>query len=222
MTESSDRIFETEPVRRRRKQSRQFAFLFYEAIYGPSVLLKALYRQLLLLFVMFLFGAVVLGYFNRLPLLSALLASVSTITTIGLYVPNNGNFYTMPQGEAVLLIVIILVSVGAGASIVEGTVSTVVSGDLARSEAQRHQISRLKDHVIVFGYGHLGKYVAQKLDEIGFDYVVLTRDPNIYHDLVRKGVFAILEIEAHPIEALKDAGIEKASTVVVAHSEDSS
>jgi Trk K+ transport system NAD-binding subunit len=221
-TAPTDRIFSNEPIKRRKRESRKLAFLFYEAFYGPAVLVRALYKQLLLLMTMFVWGAIVLSAYNGLPWLSAFLASVSTITTIGLYVPNNGNFITMPSGESVLLIIMIVVSVGAGASIVETAVSTVISGDLAREEAQKHQISKLKDHVIVFGYGHLGKYVTQKLDEIGFDYVVLTRDPNLYHDLIRRDIFAVLEIEAHPIDALKHAGIENASTVVVSHTEDAS
>lgn len=171
---------------------------------------------------MFLWGTAIFFAYDKLPLLSAFLASVSTITTIGLYVPNGGNFFTMPTGESVLLIIMIIVSVGAGAGIVEGTINAVVSGDLAKTEALKHEITRLKNHVIVFGYGHLGKYVAQKLDDIGFDYVVLTRDPSTYHNLAGKNIYAVLEIETHPIEALKQAGIDKASTVVVAHNEDPS
>ncbi len=220
MTTPSDRVLVNEPIKRSKRESRRLTFLLYQAAYSPAVFLKALYKQLLVLLAMFLWGTAIFSVYNQLPLLSAFLASVSTITTIGLYVPNNGNFKTLPTGESVFLIIMILVSVGAGASIVQGTVNTVMSGDLAKTEAQKQLISKLKNHVIVFGYGHLGKYVAQKLDDIGFDYVVLTRDPNMYHNLVGKGIFSVLELETHPIEALNDAGIDKASTVVVAHSED--
>jgi voltage-gated potassium channel len=218
----TDRILENEPVKRRKRESRQVSFLLYQAVYGPAVFVRTVYKQLIILLAMFLWGTLIFYVYNDLPILSALLASVSTITTIGLYVPNNGNFYTLPTGESVLLIIMIIVSVGAGASIVQETVSAVVSGDLAKTEALKHEITRLKNHVIVFGYGHLGKYVAQKLDDIGFDYVVLTRDPNTFHDLAARNIYTVLEVETHPIEALKKAGIEKASTVVVAHMEDSS
>jgi voltage-gated potassium channel len=219
---ASDEILNPPQTRRkRRKESRRVAFLFYEAFYTPMVFLKAVYRQLIVLFVMFLFGATVLSAYNKLPPLSSFLASVSTITTIGLYVPNGGNFQTMPAGESALLIILIIVSVGAGASIVQSTVSAVVSGDLAKGEAEKKLITKLKDHVIVFGYGHLGRYVVEKLEDLGFDYVVLTRDPNIYHELLGKEIFAVLEIETQPIAALKAAGIDRASIIVVSHSEDS-
>ena len=228
MNSGGNGIFATRPAKARKsaKQSRKLSFLLYEAFYGPIVLLKAIFRQVILLFLMFVWGAVIFTYYTppgsiSLPPLSAFLASVSTITTIGLYVPNGGNFSTMPQPEAAFLIIMIIVSVGAGASIVQGTISAVVSGDLAKGEAEKKLITRLKQHVIVFGYSHLGRYVAEKLDELNFDYVVLTKDPNVYHELLRKDMFAVLEYSTQPITALTEAGIERASIVVVAHENDS-
>lgn len=37
-------------------------------------------------------------------------------------------------------------------------------------------MERLKNHVIVYGYGRIGKYVIEKLDELSLDYVVVTTD----------------------------------------------
>ena len=64
---------------------------------------------------MFVWGTGIFVYYDKSNPLDAFLASVSTVTTIGLYVPNNGKFSTMATGEAVLLIIMIIVSVGAGA-----------------------------------------------------------------------------------------------------------
>lgn len=219
---SSDDIFASTPIKRKgiRKESRKLSFILYEVFYGPFAFLRASYRQLSILGAMFIAGAAILGSYNHLPPLSAILASVSTITTIGLYVPNGGNFSDMPQAEAALLILMIIVSVGAGASIVQSTVSTVAAGDLGKGEAEKRLITKLKDHAIVFGYSHLGRYIAEKLDELGFDYVVLTRDPTLYYELVSKEIFAVLEHESQPMAALKAAGIERAAMIVVAHSED--
>ena len=169
---------------------------------------------------MFVSGALIFAYFEHLPPLDALLASVSTITTIGLYVPNGGNFLSLNRAEAGLLIVLIMVSVGAGASIVQSMVSSVVSGELAKGEVEKRLISKLSDHVIVYGFTHMGRYVADKLDEIGFDYVVITKNQEAYHELLSKDAYATLEHELQPIEALKSAGIEKASMVIVSHLND--
>jgi voltage-gated potassium channel len=182
--------------------------------------LKVVYRQLVVLLAMFVWGALIFVHFEQLPFLDALLASVSTITTIGLYVPNGGNFLSLNRTEAGLLIVMIIVSVGAGASIVQDMVSSVVSGELAKGEAEKHLISKLSGHIIVYGFTHMGRYVTDKLDEIGFDYVVITKNPEVYHELLNKDAYATLEHELQPIEALKSAGIEKAGMVIVSHLND--
>ena len=202
-----------------RRESSKLSYLLYEALYGPSVFVKVVYPQLIILMAMFVSGAAIFSYFEGLPPLDALLASVSTITTIGLYVPNGGNFLTLNRTEAGLLIAMLIVSVGAGASILQDTVGSVVNGELARGEVEKKLIERLKGHVIVFGYGHLGRYVAEKLDEMGLDYVVVTRNPQIYDSLLKK-MLVVLEIEGHPVDALKAAGIEKAMLVVASHADD--
>jgi voltage-gated potassium channel len=203
-----------------RRESKKLGFLLYEALYGPLVLLKAVYRQILILVAMFALGAVIFSYYERLPLLASFLASVSTITTIGLYVPNGGNFFTLNRTEAGLLIVMMIVSVGTGASLLQSTVNTAVNTSLARGEAERRLVGRLKGHVIIFGYTHLGRYVAEKLDEMGIDYVVTTKDPAMFQELLKQKILAVLEVEARPIKALREAGIERASMVVVAHDSD--
>jgi voltage-gated potassium channel len=184
------------------------------------VFARVIYRQLIVLSVMFAAGAAVFSYYQHLPPLPSALASVSTITTIGLYVPNGGNFTTLNSTEAGLLIILIIVSVGAAASLLQGTVSAVVSGDLARGEAERKLIQRMKGHVIVFGYSHLGRYVADKLGELGLDCVVVTRDPALYESLTKRKRLAVLEQENRPVVSLKEANIESAATLVTAHDKD--
>ncbi len=217
----SDSVLASKPVKRKiKRESRKLVFKLYQALFGPLVFVKAVYRQLIILVALIIWGAAIFSYYEHLPIISAILASVSTITTIGLYVPNGGNFFTMDTTESVLLIVMIILSVGAGASILQSSVGVVMNGDLAKDEAEKRMIRKLKQHAIVFGYGHLGRYVIEKLDDLGFDHVVITKDSNIYNELLKKDLFAVLEYETQPILALKAAGIERASMVIVAHEKD--
>ena len=102
----------------------------------------------------------------------------------------------------------------------QSTVGAVVKGQLAKGEAEKRIISKLKEHVIVFGYAHLGRYVAEKLQEMNIDYVVVTRDPRSHEDLLRRNIMTVLELETRPIDALKEAGINRAAMVVVSHEKD--
>ena len=217
----SDYVLDSKPPVHHTRESRRLFFILYEALYGPIVLVRAVYRQLIVLCTMFIFGALIFGMFEHLPALDAMLASVSTITTIGLYVPNGGNFLTLNRTEATLLILMIVVSVGAGASIVQSTVNSVVNGDMAKGEADKRLIARLKNHVVIYGYTHMGRYVADKLEELGLDYVVISRNPAVYQELINKDIFAVIEHETQPIEALTAAGVEKASMIIVSHTDDS-
>ncbi len=213
-------VFTHAPKRRFKRPSRAIGFLLYQAVYAPLVLVRSIYRQLIVLTAMFVTGAWIFSYYDGLAPLAAVLASVSTITTIGLYVPNHGDFATLNHTEAALLIVLIIVSVGAAASLLQGTVSSVVNGDLARGAAERSLIKRLKGHVIVVGYAHLGRYVSDKLGELGLDCVVVTRDPAIYESLAKKKALVVLEQENRPIVTLKEAGIDAAATLITAHEKD--
>ncbi|HEV2449381.1 MAG TPA: NAD-binding protein [Thermoplasmata archaeon] len=207
-------------VRQNRRHSRTPGFLFYQLLYAPASLVRTIYQELLVLVGMFAIGGLVFAHYEGLPPLDALLASICTITTIGLYVPNGGNFVTLNHTEALLLIILIIVSVGAAASLLQDTVSSVVNGDRARGAAGRSPIRRLKGHVIVFGYAHLGRYVADKLGAIGSDRVVVTHDPNLYESLVKGHQLAVHELENRPLVALCEANVETASTVITAHEKD--
>jgi Trk K+ transport system NAD-binding subunit len=66
----------------------------------------------------------------------------------------------------------------------------------------------------------MGRYVADKLEELGFDYVVISRNPAVYQELVNKGILTVIEHETQPIDALKAAGVDKASMIIVSHVDD--
>jgi len=132
-----------------------------------------------------------------------------------------GNFITLNRQEAFLLIVMIIVSVGAGASILQNTVNSVVNGGLAKGEIEKKIIAKLKGHFIVYGYSRMGKYVVEKLDERGLDYVVITKANNVYNDLVSSDILAVLETEGDAIKTLKAAHVDTASAVVTTDYADS-
>jgi Trk K+ transport system NAD-binding subunit len=169
---------------------------------------------------MFIFGTWIFARFEGLPGLLALFASVSTVTTIGLFTPNNGNVFAMNRNEVILIIILMIVSVGSGASLVQSTVSMAAS-ERGREAAKRQLVRRLKNQIIVYGYSHMGKYITQRLEEVGYDYVVITSVADVYNELLRNDIFAVLETETNIIGALKSAGIDKASLVIVADVNDS-
>jgi hypothetical protein len=89
---------------------------------GPYAIVKRVWVQLLIIALMFFVGAAVFHHFQGLDWLTALLGSVSTVTTIGLY---SSNIVAMSNPEKILLIIIIVASVGSAASLLQTLISTV-------------------------------------------------------------------------------------------------
>jgi voltage-gated potassium channel len=181
--------------------------------YGPIAVIRHLWIRLAVLMAMFAVCAEVFHYYQQLDLVTSLLASVSTITTIGIYAPAGG-LQSVPGAEKVELILIFLASVGASASIVQGVVSQVVNKGLWTEEVLRAEVARMRGQTIVMGYSYLGKYVAEKLDELRIPYVVVVQDRDDLARLRAEGVpaFGGPVTEFHRI--LEEVGVRRAATMI--------
>jgi len=166
---------------------------------------------------MFGLGTLIFMHYQGLDFLTALLGSVSTITTIGIYAPN---LITMPASEKAWLIFIFIVSVGSAASIVQGTVSAAVKKEFLTEEITLKKAKRMKNHVIVMGYKFLGKYIVENLKPLGMEYIVIARDQSQVDALRSQGIPTINAPITHAFEALKQAGVERACAIVSTFDDD--
>jgi Trk K+ transport system NAD-binding subunit len=186
-------------------------------LYGPLSIIRHIWIQILLLTFMLGFGTAVFAYYQHLPLLTAFVGSVSTITTIGIYAPN---IIGMADSELILLAITFIVSVGLAASIVQGILTSVINREALRERRLTRKIGHLRGHVIVAGFSYLGKYVVESLRGMNVDYVVITVDPGIAHSLQMSGELVIHSEASRSFQALRQAGVEKASTLICALDDD--
>ena len=184
---------------------------------GPYLVLKRVWVQLLIIALMFVFGAAIFNHYQGLDWLTALLGSVSTITTIGLYSPN---IITMPNPEKILLIIIIIASVGSAASLLQTLVSTVTKKEFFMRQIDEVRVSTMSNHIIVMGYSFLGKYVAEKLKDMGMEYLVVAKDEEQVEIARNQGIISISSPVNRVYDALKQAGIERASSLVATYDDD--
>jgi len=185
--------------------------------YGPIIVLGRIWVQLLVITIMFVFGAAIFNHYQGLSWLTALLGSVSTITTIGIYSPD---IVSMPNAEKILLIIVIIGSVGSAASLLQSLVSTVTKKEFFMGQLDRIKVSTMSNHIIVMGYSFLGKYVAEKLKEMGAEYIVVAKDDEQAEVAQNAGIVAISSPVNLVYEALKKAGIERASSLVATYDDD--
>lgn len=186
-------------------------------IYAPYSVLRHIWIQLLIITSMFGLGTLIFMHYQDLDFLTALVGSVSTITTIGIYAPN---LITMPASEKAWLIFIFIVSVGSAASIVQGTVSAAVKKEFLTEEINLKKAKRMKNHVIVMGYKFLGKYIVENLKPLGVEYIVIARDQSQVDALISQGIPTIHAPITHAFEALRQAGVERACAMVSTFDDD--
>ncbi len=151
-------------------------------------------------------GYLALGF----SLLDAAFQTVSTLTTVGFSSPR-------PLGSADKVFTAFLILFGVGTTLYafSAVLELLVDGHM-KSRVRRHRverdIARMQQHVIVCGWGRVGSEVARFLVNAGRDVVVVDRDeerltnvdyPTVHGDVTNDDV-------------LREAGIERASTLVAA------
>lgn len=124
----------------------------------------------------------------------------------------------------IFTIVFIVVGVGSVAAsftlLVETILSAELRGELQQIRMQR-TIDKLDEHVIVCGYGRVGKNATQVLARDNKrPIVIVDNDPRLVLDLQNEGQY-VLEGNATDDDVLRNAGIERAWGLIVAAGDDS-
>ena len=143
-------------------------------------------------------------------LLNAIYQTVVTVTTVGFNSP-----HPLDTGSKVFTIVLILVGVGTALYTFSTVLEVLFEGqmrELVRSRKMEREIARMSGHVIVCGWGRVGREVAQFLTNAQRVVVVIDRDT----ERVRDVPYASVQGDVTDDETLMKAGIERAATLVAA------
>ena len=151
-------------------------------------------------------GYTVLGF----AVLDALYQTVTTITTVGFR-------EVEPFGRAEKLFTIVLVLAGVGTALYTFGVllETLVEGRLTDHLGRRRmerRLSELRDHVIVCGWGRVGRTIADYVTGAGREVVVVDVRP----DRIASAGGLTVQGDATDDAVLRAAGIERARTLVAA------
>ena len=148
--------------------------------------------------------------------LDALYQTVTTVSTVGFR-----EVHPLSAGGQAFTIVLILVGVGTALYTFTQVLEVVVEGHvqevLGRRRMER-EIARMAGHVIVCGFGRVGRNLAQYLTGAGEDVVVIETDPE--RAAAAEGAGNVVRGDATVDEVLKEAGIERARVLVTALTND--
>jgi voltage-gated potassium channel len=144
-------------------------------------------------------------------LIDGLYMTVITVTTIGY-----GETHPLsPQGRMFTIALIF-----GGIGLVGYTFVTfarfVVEGEIVEYFSRRRSmraIHKIKDHFIVCGFGRMGSFICDRLNESGKGFVVVERDPAVQEKVLQLG-YLLSPGEATEEETLKAAGALQARGLV--------
>ncbi len=150
-------------------------------------------------------GYVLLG----LDLLDALYQTVITVSTVG---------YSDPAGTGgryqIFTIALILLGTGTSLYTVGVVIEMLFEGrldDHIRRRRMQRSIDSLSGHAVVCGYGQVGQAIAAAMIDAGTDVVLIDSDSN-----VDPGELHLVPGDATHDSTLRNAGLERASSLVVA------
>jgi voltage-gated potassium channel len=142
--------------------------------------------------------------------LEALYQTVVTVSTVGYGFPH-------PIGAGVKAFTMVLILLGVGTALYTFTVTLelLIDGhmrDLIRRRRMDRDIGKMTGHVVICGWGRVGREVARYLANAGQQIVVVDRD----EDRVATVGYATVTGDVTEDDTLLQAGIERAGTLIAA------
>ncbi|HEY32963.1 MAG TPA: potassium channel protein [Dehalococcoidia bacterium] len=145
--------------------------------------------------------------------LDALYMTIITLSTVGFQ-----EVRELSEGGMIFSMVLILFGIAAlsyslftvGQYILEGNLATIWG-----RRRMKDKIAKLKNHVILCGYGLVGREVAKVFKDEGVPLVIIEQDPDALA-LAAEGEYLCIQGNANSDEILEEAGIRKARALVAA------
>jgi voltage-gated potassium channel len=169
---------------------------------------------LLLLIPLVLVAGGTFGYWaieKEYTLFDSLYMTVITLTTVGYE-----EVHPLSTAGRVFTIVLLLGGVFTFFFTATEVVRAVVSGEVQQvfgRQRMERNLAEMKDHVIICGYGRMGRFISQEFSRNGYPFVVIDRSAENLSSLTLPHGVA-LPGDASDDAVLKHAGIERARALV--------
>jgi voltage-gated potassium channel len=179
----------------------------------PRNPLTYLFRTVLALLILAGIGVAGFHLLEGFSLVDSLYMTVITISTVGF-----GEVRTLSPAGRLFTIGLILGGVGIAAYTLTTVMEYLVSGRWHASWVKRRErkmLDALEGHIIVCGFGRVGRFVAQDLKAEEIPFVILEKDPERM-ELTRRFGYLALQGNAANENLLDEAGIRRARGLVAA------
>ena len=134
-----------------------------------------------------------------------------TITTVGY-----GDEGISPQGR-IFAVVLLLCGIGLASYTLALVVQSAVADPFTLRKRMQRRIDKMSGHVVLCGFGRMGRAIAEELTREEIGVAVLEENPEAYQRALDRGHAALLG-DAGTDQLLQAAGVQRARTLVAATS----
>ena len=135
--------------------------------------------------------------------------TVITLSTVGY-----GEVHPLTDAAKILSILIILFGVTGIGVLIRTFGEEFIQFDQYRKNKMMKNISKLKNHFVICGYGRMGAVIAKELHEKGLDFVIIESNDKKADIIRTKGWFCV-HGDATTEEILSAARVDKATGVAI-------
>ncbi len=160
------------------------------------------------------FGTAGYHFIEGMNILDSLYMTVITVSTVGF--KEVGSEPLSPQGK-IFTIGLIITSLGSLAYVGSNMARFVFDGELAhyiKTYRVDKKIAKLKNHVIIVGYGRNGEQAAMELKEHGVNFVIVDKRDNVISRIRQNPELLYIKGDATHEEVLEQVRIHEARALI--------
>ena len=193
----------------------------FKSKFHPNFSIDILKRFFIAFFMLLLLIAIgTMGYriIMGWPPLDSLYMTVITIATVGFHEVGE----LSPAGR-IFTIILIFGGLGIGGYALGTIASFITEGQLLnilKGSRMAWEITNLKNHTIVCGYGKIGKEVCERLAAVGEQFIVIDTEADKIDEAIGHDYLAAIG-DASDDEVLLKVGVKSAKSLISAISDDS-
>jgi len=163
------------------------------------------------LLVIIIFGTAGYSLIEGWSILDALYMTVITLSTVGF-----SELHDLSETGHIFTILLIVFGAFTVAFILTALAQLVLEGQIQALLGKRKmekKVRRLKDHIILCGYGRVGREVCSEFTKRGEQFVIIEQNPEMIPE-AQKEKYLFIEGNAAEDETLEFAGISRAKAIV--------
>ena len=172
---------------------------------------KVLYSVLVLMLIICI-GTFGFMFFEEWSVLDSFYQTIITVSTVGF-----GEVHELSSYGKLFTAFLIIISFGTFAFAITSISSYIISGDYKKYFKEfkfMKEVEKMKNHVIICGYGRVGSKAVETLVEHQHNFLVIEQDENIIEYFRSETKILCIKGDATKDELLKTARIDKAVALI--------